>query len=154
MKFFTNAAHNPENPAIVVDGEVHSYGQLASHAKAIAATINQSSNSESTFGTFLAYRSPNAYASILGILATGKAYVPLSPKVPLDRNVHMLNSVESDFLIVSDECMEMARQILEKVARKLVVIVAESECDQLAVCLLYTSPSPRDRQKSRMPSSA
>ena len=25
---------------------------------------------------------------------------------------------------------------------------------QLAVCLLYTSPSPRDRQKSRMPSSA
>ena len=26
--------------------------------------------------------------------------------------------------------------------------------DVLYVCLLYTSPSPRDRQKSRMPSSA
>ena len=26
--------------------------------------------------------------------------------------------------------------------------------DQAATCLLYTSPSPRDRQKSRMPSSA
>ena len=26
--------------------------------------------------------------------------------------------------------------------------------DQLQACLLYTSPSPRDRQKSRMPSSA
>ena len=26
--------------------------------------------------------------------------------------------------------------------------------DQLRACLLYTSPSPRDRQKSRMPSSA
>ena len=25
---------------------------------------------------------------------------------------------------------------------------------KLKVCLLYTSPSPRDRQKSRMPSSA
>ena len=25
---------------------------------------------------------------------------------------------------------------------------------QVLVCLLYTSPSPRDRQKSRMPSSA
>ena len=25
---------------------------------------------------------------------------------------------------------------------------------QLQICLLYTSPSPRDRQKSRMPSSA
>ena len=26
--------------------------------------------------------------------------------------------------------------------------------NQFATCLLYTSPSPRDRQKSRMPSSA
>ena len=26
--------------------------------------------------------------------------------------------------------------------------------EALHVCLLYTSPSPRDRQKSRMPSSA
>ena len=28
------------------------------------------------------------------------------------------------------------------------------QLDQLSACLLYTSPSPRDRQKSRMPSSA
>ena len=27
-------------------------------------------------------------------------------------------------------------------------------CAQSGLCLLYTSPSPRDRQKSRMPSSA
>ena len=26
--------------------------------------------------------------------------------------------------------------------------------DEYSICLLYTSPSPRDRQKSRMPSSA
>ena len=26
--------------------------------------------------------------------------------------------------------------------------------EQVEICLLYTSPSPRDRQKSRMPSSA
>ena len=28
------------------------------------------------------------------------------------------------------------------------------KCGRYPVCLLYTSPSPRDRQKSRMPSSA
>ena len=27
-------------------------------------------------------------------------------------------------------------------------------CNTMTTCLLYTSPSPRDRQKSRMPSSA
>ena len=32
--------------------------------------------------------------------------------------------------------------------------VAKALCDELGACLLYTSPSPRDRQKSRMPSSA
>src|SRR5674476_739734 len=33
--------------------------------------------------------------------------------------------------------------------------LADNGCDALiAICLLYTSPSPRDRQKSRMPSSA
>ena len=30
----------------------------------------------------------------------------------------------------------------------------ESKIEMLNACLLYTSPSPRDRQKSRMPSSA
>ena len=32
--------------------------------------------------------------------------------------------------------------------------VIEVNKDQTEICLLYTSPSPRDRQKSRMPSSA
>ena len=32
--------------------------------------------------------------------------------------------------------------------------VAPNWLDQKSICLLYTSPSPRDRQKSRMPSSA
>ena len=31
---------------------------------------------------------------------------------------------------------------------------AEGSCGAARACLLYTSPSPRDRQKSRMPSSA
>ena len=33
-------------------------------------------------------------------------------------------------------------------------IVAVGQLDDNSTCLLYTSPSPRDRQKSRMPSSA
>ena len=35
-----------------------------------------------------------------------------------------------------------------------VVIVGDDPASHVYVCLLYTSPSPRDRQKSRMPSSA
>ena len=32
--------------------------------------------------------------------------------------------------------------------------IAEANLTEYYACLLYTSPSPRDRQKSRMPSSA
>ena len=35
-----------------------------------------------------------------------------------------------------------------------VLLAAISTMDPVKLCLLYTSPSPRDRQKSRMPSSA
>ena len=35
-----------------------------------------------------------------------------------------------------------------------IVDKTHKDCLQCNFCLLYTSPSPRDRQKSRMPSSA
>ena len=43
--------------------------------------------------------------------------------------------------------VETARLILQGFSSKAIA-------QQLGICLLYTSPSPRDRQKSRMPSSA
>ena len=39
------------------------------------------------------------------------------------------------------------------VLRTIAGLIAPSE-GVICICLLYTSPSPRDRQKSRMPSSA
>ena len=36
----------------------------------------------------------------------------------------------------------------------MIVVAASTQTDSLASCLLYTSPSPRDRTRSRMPSSA
>ena len=35
-----------------------------------------------------------------------------------------------------------------------VMVTLRREADRLMACLLYTSPSPRDRSLSRMPSSA
>ena len=52
-------------------------------------------------------------------------------------------------------------QVFYDASRKLIlrgvdgiVFVADSQAERMDACLLYTSPSPRDRQKSRMPSSA
>ena len=48
-----------------------------------------------------------------------------------------------------DEIVTTARRIEESLQDAPLAVTALS-----GVCLLYTSPSPRDRQKSRMPSSA
>ena len=44
---------------------------------------------------------------------------------------------------------------LEEIGRDEVEIQIDlDEWDNFAICLLYTSPSPRDKRQSRMPSSA
>eukprot|EP01015_Nassula_variabilis_P029493 TRINITY_DN6328_c0_g2_i1.p1 TRINITY_DN6328_c0_g2~~TRINITY_DN6328_c0_g2_i1.p1 ORF type:complete len:141 (-),score=36.30 TRINITY_DN6328_c0_g2_i1:55-477(-) len=49
----------------------------------------------------------------------------------------------------------LARILLKEKKMKLVKeIIDEKKQEESKSCLLYTSPSPRDRQKSRMPSSA
>ena len=49
---------------------------------------------------------------------------------------------------------ELDRQVLDLIKDPLTHMVRNSADHGLETCLLYTSPSPRDRQKSRMPSSA
>ena len=49
--------------------------------------------------------------------------------------------------------LRIAAEIAEQ-NEKVRLIIAHANHKQRGDCLLYTSPSPRDRQKSRMPSSA
>ena len=58
--------------------------------------------------------------------------------------------IETDGSISPREALASAGDTL----RSLVSLVAEMSDAPMGLCLLYTSPSPRDRQKSRMPSSA
>ena len=50
--------------------------------------------------------------------------------------------------------LDKARKFLEDLVNKKVSIEGKYYTKTANTCLLYTSPSPRDRQKSRMPSSA
>ena len=57
-------------------------------------------------------------------------------------------------LVIETERSEAAKAARRHYFRELFRLQAELVKLQDWVCLLYTSPSPRDRQKSRMPSSA
>ena len=53
-----------------------------------------------------------------------------------------------------DEVDNMVNYFTQLVQLQARVKTLENTLEYLTSCLLYTSPSPRDRQKSRMPSSA
>ena len=61
--------------------------------------------------------------------------------------IHQLKSKQKT------ERTKAANQLIRFDADEVVPLLIE-EADSATSCLLYTSPSPRDRQKSRMPSSA
>ena len=48
---------------------------------------------------------------------------------------------------------ELSEKLIEEFGRQ-ILVPGINEQGQLNICLLYTSPSPRDPTKSRMPSSA
>ena len=58
---------------------------------------------------------------------------------------------ESEFMNQDDWKLDTA---MDSVLEKYGTIETVQRVSELNFCLLYTSPSPRDRQKSRMPSSA
>ena len=85
--------------------------------------------------------------------------LPVQP-LPERRNI-VLSSRE----IADVECYTSLEECIEKLDAdgiQVLFVIGGSKvyrnfihrADELHICLLYTSPSPRDRQKSRMPSSA
>ena len=62
----------------------------------------------------------------------------------------MSNSTKIDFIYLSEQ--DMIRAGVDDMPA--CVEAMDEMFKLLHICLLYTSPSPRDRQKSRMPSSA
>ncbi len=63
-----------------------SCGELRESALRIAATIQLRSQSAAPpLTAVLAYRSPVAYAAVLGALLEGDGYVPLNPTFPIER---------------------------------------------------------------------
>ena len=75
--------------------------------------------------------------------------------------IPIFNSVASFFLKRRISQIELFKdypiEVQQEVLRKLVVYSIDTEIgkkNDFKTCLLYTSPSPRDMRRSRMPSSA
>ena len=68
-----------------------------------------------------------------------------------DSSKYCVINIENDIYVIDDVCshadFSLSQGFLDGKSK-------EVECPKHSACLLYTSPSPRDRTRSRMPSFA
>ena len=96
----STALERPDTIAIIDDDEKYTYAKLLSVAEQVATGIHEQGTKNTFVGVCLK-RGFSQVAAILGVLLSGKAYVPIDPKWPAARCDEMLNIADID-LLVSD----------------------------------------------------
>jgi len=120
--FLSSFAQHPSRTALEVNHKDYTYQELGSLAAAIASAIERAQPHDRTTAAFLAYRSITAYAGVLGILASGRGYVPLNPSFPLERTFRMLSLSGTDVLIVGAECLGTFEALLPHLEKPMLVL--------------------------------
>lgn len=117
----------PQRPALDVNEELYTYEELGKIVSQIAQTINDNDSSGNQLAAMLGYRSLAAYAGVLGILTSGRGYVPLNPEFPVERNHTMLELSGTSILIVGSECLKTLEGMLPKCKDPLTIILPDTE---------------------------
>ncbi len=120
--FFRSLLADPSHPALELGDDVLSYEQLWNYAGKITARLNDSLGSSEDVVALLASRSLAAYGGILGILGSGRGYVPLNPKFPLERTLVMLKASGCKTVIVGKECVATLATFLPQLDTPLTLI--------------------------------
>jgi D-alanine--poly(phosphoribitol) ligase subunit 1 len=114
--FYKQACDHPDRAALYVAGVSYSYGHLADLVARAAVALG----SARKVGV-LASRSLGTYVGVLGASWCGAAYIPLSPKLPVERLVYMLKTVQPDALVVDDQGLACLTPEVKAVAPPLIL---------------------------------
>src|SRR5881397_578228 len=126
--FLRSAEKVPGHPAVVVEGKAITYDQLREVACRIAATIQSRADDSTTpLTAVFAYRSPAAFAGVLGALLAGNGYVPLNRTFPVDRTQVMLDRSGCQSIIVDAASLPQLDALLSSARRSLVIVLPDLE---------------------------
>ncbi len=100
------AAATPDALALQVDGQSLSYGELNAQANRLAhRLIDNGAGPGKRVGLALR-RGPQLIVSLLAVLKSGAAYVPLDPKYPAERLAYMIDDSRLDVLLSESGLLE------------------------------------------------
>ncbi len=125
--FLDSLRRYPDHVALELGDEKLTYTQLWERASRIAAALEKHLQPSSSVVALLANRSITAYAGILGILATGRGYVPLNPKFPADRTLAMLSASGCTVVVAGSECADAIRSLLPRLETSLTWLLPDGD---------------------------
>nr|HRC85778.1 AMP-binding protein [Thermoanaerobaculia bacterium] len=97
--FFAMAAAFPERPAVITERRTLSYGELASIANRLGRLLRQAGARPNTLVAVVMEKGWEQAAAVLGILASGAAYLPIDALVPRERLAQLLAQGEVEIVL-------------------------------------------------------
>lgn len=126
--FMHSAEAFPDRPALRTDEITLTYAGLRERALRIATTIQKYPNSSSTRLTAVfSYRSPTAFAAVLGSLLAGNGYVPLNRTFPVERTRAMFERSDCNSIIVDTDSLPQLHNLLETTQKQLLILLPDEE---------------------------
>jgi amino acid adenylation domain-containing protein len=121
-----SAVEFAERPAILADGKSLSYKELREAACRIASTIQSYPDySPTPLTAVFAYRTPTAFAAVLGSLLAGNGYVPLNRTFPIERTQLMFERSECGSIVVDAGSLPQLDAILSTCQRSILVLLPD-----------------------------
>ncbi len=124
--FFRSLLANPDRSALELGELSLSYEQLWNYAGRITACLNETLDPSEKVVAVLADRSVGAYGGILGVLASGRGYVPLNPKFPPERTLVMFRASGCKTLVIGQECAATLEPLLQRLDAPVTLIIPDA----------------------------
>jgi amino acid adenylation domain-containing protein len=126
--FLRSARSHPARPALEVEENVLTYADLYDRAARLATVLDAApSAAEAPVVAVFAYRSESAYAGVLGALLSGRGYVALNRKFPMQRTRFMLENSDARAVVVDGGCAPRLAELLEGLETPLLVVLADQD---------------------------
>ncbi|HEV2707134.1 MAG TPA: amino acid adenylation domain-containing protein, partial [Pyrinomonadaceae bacterium] len=126
--FEEQVAKTPHRPAVISDGQTHTYAELNTRANRMAHRLKALGVAPEVLVTLLSRRNTDLLTAILAVFKAGGAYLPLDPLYAPKRVAQVLSRSKSPLVLVSEELREAFAAALDNIAaeeRPQVVLIEE-----------------------------
>lgn len=105
-KIFEQAKTSPDAPAVISGGSVLTYAALARRAAGVSSFLKERGLGNGSLVGIGLHRSADLISTLLGVLDTGAAYVPIDPSYPGQRISMMVDSAGLDAVLTRKQFAE------------------------------------------------